>query len=139
MTEAAHQIASNPLPPAPHKFGSVGLPTGTTGISILNENGEELPKGTAGEICIRGGNIMNGYENNPAANAVAFTGGWLRTGDLGILDQDGYIFIQGRLKELINRGGEKISPREIDEALLAHPCVKQAVVLPIHTPLWARM
>jgi oxalate---CoA ligase len=134
MTEATHQMASNPLPPRPHKFGSVGLPTGTTRIAILDEQGQVLPANTVGEICIRGGNVMSGYENNPAANAANFSDGWLRTGDRGSLDQDGYLFIQGRLKELINRGGEKISPREIDEVLLRHPAVRQAVAFAVPHP-----
>jgi acyl-CoA synthetase (AMP-forming)/AMP-acid ligase II/acyl carrier protein len=131
MTEGTHQIASNPLPPRPRKFGSVGLPTGITRISILDEHGKALPTNTIGEICIRGENVMGGYENNPTANATNFTDGWLRTGDRGSLDEDGYLFIQGRLKELINRGGEKISPREIDEVLLRHPAVKQAVAFAV--------
>ena len=134
MTEATHQIASNPLPPRPHKFGSVGLATGTTRIAILDELGKVLPANTVGEICIRGENVMGGYENNPAANATNFTDGWLRTGDRGSLDEAGYVFIQGRLKELINRGGEKISPREIDEVLLRHPAVKQAVAFAVPHP-----
>ena len=134
MTEATHQIASNPLPPRPHKFGSVGLATGTTRVSILDEQGNALPAGTVGEICIRGENVMGGYENNPAANATNFTDGRLRTGDRGYLDKDGYLFIQGRIKELINRGGEKISPREIDEVLLRHPAVKQAVAFAVPHP-----
>jgi acyl-CoA synthetase (AMP-forming)/AMP-acid ligase II/acyl carrier protein len=134
MTEATHQIASNPLPPHPHKFGSVGMATGTTRISILDELGKSLPVETVGEICIRGKNVMDGYENNPAANATHFTDGWLRTGDRGYLDKDGYLFIQGRIKELINRGGEKISPREIDEALQRHPAVKQAVTFAVPHP-----
>jgi acyl-CoA synthetase (AMP-forming)/AMP-acid ligase II/acyl carrier protein len=127
MTEAAHQIASNPLPPRPHKFGSVGLANDVTRVSILGEQGDVLPLNSIGEISIRGENVMSGYENNPAANNASFTDGWLRTGDRGYLDEDGYLFIQGRFKELINRGGEKISPREIDEVLLRHPAVKQAV------------
>ena len=131
MTEAAHQMASNPLPPRPHKFGSVGLQTGTTQIAILDELGNELSPNSFGEISIRGENVMGGYENNPSANASAFTNGWLRTGDLGYLDEDGYLFIQGRSKEMINRGGEKIAPREIDDALLQHPAVKQAVAFAI--------
>jgi acyl-CoA synthetase (AMP-forming)/AMP-acid ligase II/acyl carrier protein len=134
MTEAAHQMASNPLPPKVHKFGSVGLPTGTTNISIMDEKGNNLPKNTVGEICIRGENLMTGYENNPAANIASFSNGWLRTGDQGLIDDDGYLFIQGRLKELINRGGEKISPREIDEVLLTHPAVKQAIAFAIPHP-----
>ncbi len=134
MTEAAHQIASNPLPPRPHKFGSVGLATGTTRISILGEQGHVLPPNAIGEILIRGENVMSGYENNPAANQTSFIDAWLRTGDLGSLDVDGYLFIRGRIKEIINRGGEKIIPREIDEVLLRHPAVKQAVVFGVPHP-----
>ena len=134
MTEAAHQIASNPLPPRPHKFGSVGLATGTTRVSILGEQGNVLPPNALGEILTRGENVMSGYENNPAANETGFIDGWLRTGDLGSLDEDGYLFIQGRIKEIINRGGEKIAPREIDEVLLRHPAVKQAVVFGMPHP-----
>ncbi len=127
MTEAAHQISSNPLPPRPHKFGSVGLTTGSVQIAILDEAGNVLPANASGEICIRGENVMGGYENNPASNLASFCRGWLRTGDIGYTDRDGYLFIQGRLKEIINRGGEKISPREIDEVLLRHPAVRQVV------------
>ncbi len=134
MTEATHQIASNPLLPHPHKFGSVGLPTGTTQVSILDEKGKALSANAVGEICIRGENVMGGYENNPMANAANFTEGWLRTGDRGYQDDEGYLFIQGRIKELINRGGEKISPREIDEVLLRHPAVKQAVAFAVPHP-----
>ena len=134
MTEAAHQIASNPLPPRPRKFGSVGCASGTVQICILDEKGVSLPANASGEICIRGENVISGYENNPAANLAGFSDGWLRTGDRGTLDEDGYLFIQGRLKELINRGGEKISPREIDEALLRHPAVRQAVAFAVPHP-----
>lgn len=131
MTEATHQIASNPLPPAAHKFGSVGRATGTTSVGILNESGEQIPEGNSGEICIRGENVITGYENNPEANKVNFINGWLKTGDRGFFDHEGYIHIQGRNKDLINRGGEKISPREIEEVLLLHPSVKEAVVFPV--------
>ena len=134
MTEATHQMASNPLPPKTRKLGSVGKSTGTTSISILDEQGNTLPRNTLGEICIRGDNVMAGYENNPAANATSFVDGWLRTGDQGVIDDDGYLFIQGRLKELINRGGEKFSPREIDEVLLIHPAVEQAVTFAVPNP-----
>lgn len=126
MTEAAHQMASNPLPPRERKPGSVGMAAGPR-IAIMDEGGNLLAAGAKGEIVIRGANVTAGYENNLTANAAAFTNGWFRTGDEGYLDADGYLFITGRLKELINRGGEKIAPREIDEVLLNHPAVAQAV------------
>ena len=126
MTEAAHQMASNPLPPGERKPGSVGRGTGVS-IAILNENGDILPAGVRGEVAIKGANVISGYENNSEANAASFTNGWFRTGDEGYLDGDGYLTLVGRIKELINRGGEKISPREIDEVLLAHPAVAEAV------------
>ncbi len=135
MTEAAHQIASNPMPPRTHKFGSVGMPTGTTSVCILDESGKMLPDNTLGEIAIFGENVISGYENNPEANCSTFVDGWLRTGDCGILDAEGYLFIQGRLKELINRGGEKISPYQVEEVLLRHPAVKQAAVFGIPHPM----
>jgi len=127
MTEAAHQMCSNPLPPDQRKPGSVGLPAGPE-VAIMDETGNLLGENATGEVVIRGPNVTTGYENNPAANAAAFTGGWFRTGDQGYRDEEGYFFITGRLKELINRGGEKIAPREVDEVLLAHPAVAEAVV-----------
>ena len=128
MTEASHQMASNPLPPRPRKPGSVGLPAGPR-VAIMKEDGGELGQpGELGEIVIRGPNVTGGYHRNPEANSKAFSDGWFRTGDQGYFDQDGYLFITGRLKELINRGGEKISPREVEEVLLDHPAVSQAVV-----------
>jgi oxalate---CoA ligase len=126
MTEAAHQMASNPLPPRKRKSGSVGLPAGPE-VRILDQLGTILESGGVGEVAVMGPNVMRGYENNPEANASAFSSGWFRTGDQGYLDDEGYLFIAGRLKELINRGGEKVAPREIDEALLAHRVVRQAV------------
>jgi acyl-CoA synthetase (AMP-forming)/AMP-acid ligase II len=126
MTEAAHQMSSNPLPPGVRKPGSVGIGTGVR-ITVLDEQGNELPPGTKGEVSIRGPNVIRGYENNPEANQTSFTRGWFRTGDEGLFDGDGYITLTGRIKELINRGGEKISPREIDEVLLSHPAVAEAV------------
>jgi acyl-CoA synthetase (AMP-forming)/AMP-acid ligase II/acyl carrier protein len=134
MTEATHQIASNPFPPRPRKFGSVGIATGTTRVSIFNERGEILPAKSVGEICIQGENVIKNYENNPKANRDGFMAGWLCTGDRGYKDEDGYVFIQGRIKELINRAGEKISPREIDEILLQHPAVKEAVAFGVPHP-----
>jgi acyl-CoA synthetase (AMP-forming)/AMP-acid ligase II len=126
MTEAAHQMTSNPLPPRPRKPGTVGLPAGPE-VVILDPAGRKLPQGEEGEVAIRGPNVTAGYVANPAANAAAFTDGWFRTGDQGRFDPEGYLTITGRLKEMINRGGEKIAPREVDEALLAHPAVAQAV------------
>src|SRR5581483_953265 len=126
MTEAAHQMASNPLPPAVRKPGSVGRGTAVN-VAILNEAGELLPAGATGEVSIKGPNVFGGYEGNAEANAASFSNGWFRTGDQGYLDADGYLTLVGRIKELINRGGEKISPREVDEVLLAHPAVAEAV------------
>ncbi|MET0369308.1 MAG: acyl--CoA ligase [Methylobacterium sp.] len=127
MTEAAHQMASNPLPPRKNRPGAVGLAAGPE-IAVVGLDGEPLPSGETGEIVIRGPNVMAGYENNDKANAEAFTRqGWFRTGDQGTLSEDGFLTITGRLKEIINRGGEKISPREVDEILLDHPAVLQCV------------
>lgn len=133
MTEASHQISSNPLPPRPSKEGSVGVTTGPE-VAIMDEGGALLPWGAIGEIVIRGPTVIRGYEDNPAANATAFTAGWFRTGDQGVVDPDGYLFIRGRLKEIINRGGAKISPREVEEVLLDHPAVAQAVVFGLPHP-----
>jgi oxalate---CoA ligase len=130
MTEAAHQMASNPLPPGERKSGSVGLAAGPE-IAIMDENGSLLSKGQSGEVVIRGANVFGGYQNNENASADAFTDGWFRTGDQGYLDTDGYLFLTGRLKDIINRGGEKISPAEVDEVLLNHPAVEQAITFPI--------
>jgi acyl-CoA synthetase (AMP-forming)/AMP-acid ligase II len=135
MTEAAHQMASNPLPPAARKPGSVGAGTGVH-ISVMDDTGRHLPVGERGEVVIKGPNVITGYESNPEANATSFVDGWFRTGDQGELDADGYLTLVGRLKELINRGGEKISPREIDEVLLAHPAVAEAVCFGVPHPTW---
>ena len=129
MTEAAHQMSSNPLPPAQRKPGSVGIAAGPD-VSVMDDAGNLLPAGATGEVVIRGANVTAGYSENPEANAAAFTHGWFRTGDEGWIDADGYLFLRGRKKEIINRGGEKIAPREIDEALLAHPAIAQAVAFP---------
>jgi len=135
MTEASHQMASNPLPPEARKFGTVGCGTGVR-LSIMDEQGNHLPSGGLGEVVIQGPNVIEGYENNPDANATSFSNGWFRTGDQGILDAEGYLRLTGRLKELINRGGEKISPREIDETLMAHPAVAEAVAFGVPHPTW---
>ena len=107
MTEASHQMTSNPLPPRPRKPGTVGIPMGLE-VAIMDEQGMLLPAGSIGEVVIRGANVTAGYENNPKANAESFTNGWFRTGDQGVMDEDGYLMIKGRFKEIINRGGEKI-------------------------------
>jgi acyl-CoA synthetase (AMP-forming)/AMP-acid ligase II len=125
MTEAAHQMASNPLR-GTRKPGSVGVAAGPE-IAIMDETGALLGRGETGEIVIRGPNVTPGYENNAKANAEAFVNGWFRTGDQGVMDSEGYVTLTGRLKEIINRGGEKISPREVDEALMDHPAVLQVV------------
>lgn len=135
MTEAAHQMASNPLPPDERVPGSVGKATGIE-IAILTEHGSMLPAGSRGEVSIKGPNVIDGYENNPEANASSFSNGWFRTGDEGTLDEHGYLRLLGRIKELINRGGEKIAPREIDEVLEMHPAVKEAVSFGVAHPTW---
>jgi acyl-CoA synthetase (AMP-forming)/AMP-acid ligase II len=126
MTEAAHQMASNPLPPAVRKPGTVGIAAGPE-VAIMDAAGNLLPPNTPGEIVIRGPSVTGGYENNPEANREAFANGWFRTGDQGVIDAAGYVSITGRLKEIINRGGEKISPREVDDVLMDHPAVRQVV------------
>jgi acyl-CoA synthetase (AMP-forming)/AMP-acid ligase II len=126
MTEAAHQMASSPLPPGRRIPGSVGIAAGPE-VAIMSTSGDLLATGEVGEIVIRGENVTLGYENNDKANAEAFTNGWFRTGDQGTMTVDGYVTLTGRLKEIINRGGEKISPREVDEVLMDHPAVAQVV------------
>ena len=126
MTEATHQMASNPLPPAIQKPGLVGMPAGPE-ICIMNDKNEKLPQGEIGEICIKGDNVTNGYENNPEANKQSFINNWFRTGDEGFFDEDGYLKISGRLKEIINKGGEKISPLEVDNILMDFPPIDQAL------------
>ena len=128
MTEASHQMTANPLPPGERKPGSVGI-DGLTRVRVLREDGDWASPGERGEAVIRGDCVTAGYVANPAANETSFVDGWFRTGDLAHLDEDGYLFITGRLKEIINRGGTKISPREIDEVLLGHPAVAQAVAI----------
>ena len=131
MTEAAHQVASNPLPPLPHKPGTVGP---GAGISIIDKTGGHLAANTPGEVVVRGPNVMRGYRNNPEANAAAFIDGWFRTGDIGAIDNDGYLALTGRIKDLINRGGEKFSPAEIEAVLLEHPAVAEATVFGVPDP-----
>ncbi len=128
MTEASHQMASSPLPPGDRKPGTVGKPTGVeVAIMDMEGKGDLQSVGAIGEVVIKGHNVMHGYNNNPDANAEAFVDGWFRTGDQGFLDDDGYLTLTGRIKELINRGGEKISPLEVDAVLLQHDAVAEAV------------
>jgi oxalate---CoA ligase len=134
MTEASHQMCSNPLPPRPQKPGLVGLPAGPE-VAIMADDGTILPQGEIGEVVIRGPNVTKGYEANPEANAKAFTDGWFRTGDQGMFDKDGYLLLTGRLKELIKRGGEQVSPLEVDGILSEHPAVAQALTFSIPHPM----
>jgi oxalate---CoA ligase len=130
MTEAAHQMASNPLPPAERRPGTVGRPTGTE-ITTLDDDWQSVPAGEDGEVAVRGPSVVDKYLGNPAATAAAFRDGWFRTGDVGKLSADGYLTLVGRVKELINRAGEKISPYEVEEALLTHPAVAEAAAYPV--------
>jgi acyl-CoA synthetase (AMP-forming)/AMP-acid ligase II len=155
LSEAASQITANPLPPAQRKPGSVGLPTGVmlricelqdATADGLNGDGHasnqrqqsprDMPAGITGEICVCGPNVITGYDGD--ASASSFSNGWFRTGDLGYLDDDGYLYITGRLREVINRGGEKIAPREIEELLLTHPTVSDAAVVGEPHPLYGQ-
>ena len=127
MTEASHQMTCNQLPPGQRKPGTVGCAAGPE-VAIMDESEADLLEtGATGEVVIRGDNVTAGYENNPTANAECFVSGWFRTGDQGVMDEDGYLTITGRLKEIINRGGEKISPREVDDVLMDHAAVQQCV------------
>lgn len=129
MTEASHMMTSNPLPQdGPRKPGSVGRAAGAMDVAVLDEAGNKVPADERGEVCIRGANVTGGYKTaDPGANAAAFAHGWFHTGDIGVMDGEGYVRLVGRIKELINRGGEKISPIEVDSVLLGHPDVAQAV------------
>ena len=133
MTESAHQAASNPLPPRAHKAGSVGLPTGIE-IAIIDGTGKHLPANHGGEVIVRGVHVMSGYRDNPEANAASFIDGWFRTGDVGVVDSEGYLSLTGRIKEMINRGGEKIAPLEIEAVLVQNPAVAEAAVFGVPDP-----
>lgn len=138
MTEAAHQMTSNPFPPAKRKPGSVGIGQGVE-VKILDQEGKEMPQGKEGEISIRGTNVTKGYLNNDKANREAFTdNGFFRTGDQGLQDEEGYVIITGRIKELINKGGEKISPIELDNTLAQHPAVAEAVSFAIPDEMYGQ-
>jgi len=133
MTEATNQITSTPLPPGKRKPGTVGIPTAVE-VRILHPDGAPLHADARGEVIIRGENVTRGYDASARVNADAFVDGWLRTGDEGYIDEEGYLHLTGRIKEMINRGGEKIVPREIDEALLEHPAVEHALAFAIPHP-----
>lgn len=138
MTEGAHQMTSNPLPPAKRFPGSVGIGQGVE-VKILDGNGTEVPQGSEAEICVRGENVTKGYLNNAEANRTSFTKeGFFRTGDQGKQDEDGYVIITGRIKELINKGGEKISPVEIDNIVAQHPSVAEAVCFAISDEMYGQ-
>ncbi|MBO9649422.1 MAG: non-ribosomal peptide synthetase [Variovorax sp.] len=133
MTESATQMASNPLPPGLRKPGSVGVPAGAA-LRVVDADGREQPSGIAGSILARGPVVFNGYEDAPSANAEAFKDGWFVTGDRGWFDADGYLYIVGREADIINRGGEKLAPLEIEQALLRLPAVAQAAAYPVPHP-----
>jgi acyl-CoA synthetase (AMP-forming)/AMP-acid ligase II len=134
MTETAHQATSNPLPTAGRrKASSVGLATGVE-IQVVGPDGHAVEADTVGEVCVRGPALTSGYLHDPAANAASFVGGWFHTGDLGYLDGDGYLFLQGRSKDIINRGGEKISPHAVDAVLSSNPKVEEALSFGVPDP-----
>ncbi|MGI9149735.1 MAG: AMP-binding protein [Chloroflexota bacterium] len=135
MTEASHQVSSNPLPPGRREAGSVGRGIGVR-IGVMDEPGALRTIGASGEVVIQGPNVIDGYDSNPEANAAAFTNGWFRTGDLGVIDASGYLTLVGRLKEMINRAGEKIAPFEVDQVLLQHPSVSEAVCFGAPHAIW---
>src|SRR6185437_3737740 len=126
-------IAQSPLSPASRRPGSVGLP-GRGQVAILGDHGEFVAAGVEGEIVVRGPQVFEGYEDDPDANRQAFVGGWFRTGDLGYLEPDGYLHVTGRLKEIINRGGFKVPPAEVDAVLMRHPAVQDAATFGVAHP-----
>ena len=132
MTEAS-QISTNLPPPGPYKSGTVGIPPHDT-VIIAGDNSDSLPSGQKGEIWVRGPNVIKGYLNGQELNQTAFSKGWFRTGDIGSLDKDGFLTIHDRIKELINRGSEKISPFEIEAIILKHPDVLEAVAFAVPHP-----
>jgi len=130
MTEAAHQMASNPLPPGERRPGTVGQATGIE-IAVLDDDWQPVPAGEKGEVAVRGPSVVDQYLDNPVATGASFRAGWFRTGDVGTLSADGYLTLVGRVKELINRAGEKISPYEVEDVLLTHPAVAEAAAYPV--------
>jgi acyl-CoA synthetase (AMP-forming)/AMP-acid ligase II len=139
MTETAHQTASEPLPElGPHKHGSVGRATGVA-LRLLDQNGLAVPVGTEGEVWVHGPTVARGYLSNPVETAHSFVGGWFRTGDLGRLDEDGYLFLTGRLKNLINRGGEKIAPEHVEDVLAGCPGVVEVAVYAVPDAVYGEL
>lgn len=137
-TEASHQITSNPLPPKERKLGSVGLATGVD-LSIRDEKGNVMPLGAVGEVCVSGPTVVSQYHDSAEANRSSFQKGVFRTGDQGYLDDEGYLYLNARLKELINRGGEKISPVRIDEAINSHPAVAEVRCFALPDPVYGEV
>ena len=138
MTEACGQITSNLLPPALNKPGSVGRATGVD-ILVLDSQGKSLPANTEGEICIHGPSVTDGYLNNEVANAASFTPDhFFRTGDYGRVDKDGYLFLTGRIKEFISKGGEKVSPAELDDVIAGHPAVMEAATFAVEDEIYGQ-
>jgi acyl-CoA synthetase (AMP-forming)/AMP-acid ligase II/acyl carrier protein len=134
MTETTSApIACNPLPPGRRKTGSAGKPV-SLGVAIMDERGALLTNGQTGEVVVRGPGVMPGYDGDAQATEAAFTDGWFKTGDLGFFDDDGYLFLAGRAREIVNRGGEKIAPQEVDQLLLQHPAVAEAVTFAVPHP-----
>ena len=129
------RICGNPLPPRRRKLASVGLPTAHSEVSLVDDHGHPVKQGEQGEVVVRGGNVFDGYDRNPAANEEAFFGDWYRTGDMGVFDEDGYLRLVGRIKEMINRGGQKISPVDVDAALVAHPEIADAAAFAVPHPM----
>ena len=127
------RITMDPLPPGLRKPGTVGVPV-ICEVSIRSLDGEFVATGTRGEVVVRGPDVFDGYENAPELNAMAFVDGWFRTGDEGFFDEDGYLTLTGRIKEWINRGGEKVSPAEVDAVLMGHPMVSEAATFPVPHP-----
>ena len=139
MTEASHQITSNPQPPASRPPGSVGIPQGDIKIRIVGAEGGEVASGDEGEVCVRSPGVMTGYLSNPEGNASAFTGdGFFRTGDFGKRDENGYLYLTGRIKEFINKGGEKISPVELDNVIFGHHAVAEVVTFAIDDEMYGQ-
>ena len=130
---AASPVACNPLPPRLRKVGSIGLPV-ELDVAVMDEGGAFLPSGQTGQVVVRGASLMSGYDANSIATKAAFAGDWFKTGDLGFFDDDGYLFLAGRIKEIINRGGQKIAPSQVDEVLLEHPAVAEAVTFAVPHP-----